>query len=222
MKKIYLLFSLLIGFQLQAQLTLNIQANGSVGISYGSSSDYSLYDPQGDTDVYVYSWVNTDQTNPNLANVYNDDWNDSSGLIVLTYDSNAHAFLGEFNLSTHDFSGEGVLPSNTTVQDFNLILRNQAGDRQSSNLLASTYGFTSVNAIKEISNSNIASYYQGRLTIHYEGRKFKLEAYDLTGKVLIQQMSTSPVIDLSTIQQKMFIVKVIIDNKSYFVKKILQ
>ena len=222
MKKKYLLFVLLIGFQLQAQLTLSIQPNGSIGISYGASNDYSLYDPQGDTDVYVYAWVNTDQTDPNLANVYNDDWNDTSGLVVLSYDSNAHAFIGEINLATHNFSGEGLLPSGIIVQDFNLILRNQAGDRQSADLLATSYGFTGVSAMNEIRNSNIATYYQGKLSIHYKGRKFILEAYDLTGQVLMRNTSTSPIIDLSNIKQKLFIVKVVIDNKSFFMKKILQ
>jgi len=143
MKKILFLGLLaLLSFKIHAQLIISNQGNGIVEVQYGDT-DYSLFDPASATEVYVYLWIDESQTTPNLAMQYNDDWNDASSLIVLNWDAGQNKYIGTINFNTHNFIGEGVLPANTTINDFNLVLRDLAGDSatQSVDLIASNYGF---------------------------------------------------------------------------------
>ena len=222
MKKIIFILSLWIGLQTQAQLSISAQANGIVGVSYGTFNDFSLYDPQGDTQIYLYLWINTDQTTPNLSAVYNDDWNDSSSLIVLNYDSSLMEYSGQIDFNAHNFPGEGILPS-VNLQDFNMILRNQAGDRQSTDLLATTYGFPGIADIAEINDKEISYYSKGILTIDYDNaHQFDISVYDISGKAILQHRQTSNIVNLKEVKSKFFIVRVVIDEQKFFVKKILQ
>jgi len=160
-KKLFIGILTLISFSINAQLAITNQGNGIVDITYGDT-DYSLFDPAGNTEIYLYLWVDEAQTNPVITQQYNDDWNDATSLVVLNWDANVNQFTGSINFNTHDFIGEGVLPQNTTLSDFNLVLRDLAGDAatQSDDLIASDYGFNpttttaSVNQI-EFQNKNI-------------------------------------------------------------------
>ncbi len=225
MKKIILLIiALSFSNLLVAQLILTNQNNGIIAVEYGENNDYSLYDPQGDNEIYLYLWVNETQTNPNLSQQYNDDWNDNTGLIVLNYDSNNQKFTGTIDFNTHYFSGEGVLPANTQINDFNLILRNQAGDRQSSDLLASDYGFqpTQVVNLIEIKNKNAVYYQDGNLIIHqnYVKKNMKIEIFDINGKLIQRIYTGKNIVPINKINSRFIIIRIISGDK-FIVKKLI-
>jgi len=225
MKKVILLLITSLFWQINfAQLSIVNQANGVVEVNYGASGDYSLYDPQGDNQVFLYLWLNQDQTNPNLANVYNDDWNDSTGLVVLSYDSTSQKFVGTVDFNAHDFSGEGVLPANIQINDFNLILRNQAGDRQSADLLASNYGFQPTTGLTEIEASNLMYVSQGQLFLKDDvlQNDARIFIYDINAKLLADFKPASKVIGLNHYSSHLLFIKIVLNNTKFAVLKTIK
>ncbi len=223
MKKLYLFALLaLINFSVKAQLVLSAQSDGTVNVSYGN--DYTLFDPSGATEVYLYMWIDTDQTAPNLSAQHNDDWNTTTSLVVLYYDSNQDKFIGLIDFNNHDFIGEGVLPEGTQINNFNLILRNQAGSAQSSNLLATDYAYTPTTTlgIHNLQAEKASYYANGVFYIKYldENQNLYVKVYDILGKILWQQETSSHQINLSHLHQKYAIVEVKYGTNHYFVKKI--
>ncbi len=226
MKKITILIIAIAFVQFSfGQLSLTNQTNGTVSVEYGANNDYSLYDPQGDPKIYIYMWVDTNQTNPALSMVYNDDWNDTAGLVVLNYDSNAQKFTGTIDFNTHDFSGEGIIPSGTQINDFNFILRNQAGDRQSSDLLATNYGFqpTTTAGMIEIPASKVM-YYSNRqlfITPDYLKQNIDVQIFNMEGKMILQKNKLNKSVNLSNLSKEIYIIKATINKQKYAVMKIV-
>jgi len=222
-KLLFIILTGLIGSS-YAQLTLSNQSDGVVAVSYGESNDYSIYDPQGDTEIYVYMWVDENQTDPNLSMQYNDEWGDAASLVVLTYDSAASKFTGTIDFTTHEFLGEGVLPDGTTLNNFNLILRNQAGDAQSADLLATDYGFqpTQILGMTEIDAGGNIFYTNGQLVINQDVAtgNMQVQVFDISGKVLLDKQTSDTQIPLNVAKNTIIIVRVVLDNQRYFVKKI--
>ena len=223
MKKLLLLLLIFTGITTNAQLQITSQANGIVNLQYGNN--YSLFDPQGATEIYVYIWIDANQATPNLSGTYNDDWNNASGLAVLTYSATEDKFLGQINFNTHNFDGEGVLPQGTQIDEFNFILRNQAGDSQTGNLLASTYGFSATTLeIYNYSAENNTYYSNGYLHVpsNDSNEYYSIYAFDLSGKELFYTKTNNSLVDLSRIKTNVIIVLIIFKNNSYFTKKIVK
>jgi hypothetical protein len=221
MKKLLLLLLLFTGITTNAQLQITSQANGIVNLQYGNN--YSLFDPQGATEVYVYIWIDSNQTTPNLSGTYNDDWNNASGLAVLTYSAAEDKFLGQIDFNTLNFDGEGVLAQGTQIDEFNFILRNQAGDSQTGNLLASTYGYTATTTadIYDYSSEKESYFANGffHLAQNESNQITKIKVYNLLGKELFSIKTNKSIIDLTTIKDKWIVIKVVFKNKHYFIKK---
>jgi len=226
MKKIiFLLFAFTGVIALYGQLTITTSGNGVVELHYGGSNDYSIYDPQGDATIYVYLWVNTDQTSPPLTQQYNDDWNDASSLETLTYDTQAGEFVGTIDFNTHNFPGEGVIPQNTTLNDFNLILRNQAGDRQSADLLASDYGFTQTTLHTEIMYNDRRIFVRDgfiRIPDDLAATAQGLEIYSITGKLLSATEHVTDMMALPETSSKIVIIKLIAGKRVYINKVLVE
>jgi len=225
MKKNILLLITSLFWQINfAQLSIGNQSNGVVEVNYGASGDYSLYDPLGDSQVYLYLWINQDQTSPNLANVYNDDWNDNAGLITLTYDNTLQKFVGIVDFNTHDFSGEGVLPAGTQINDFNFILRNQAGDRQSADLLASNYGFQTTTEFTEIDATKLMYVSQGQLFLKNDilQKDYQIFFYDMNAKLLANFKPVTNVIALNQYSSHILFIKVVLDHQKFAVLKTIK
>jgi hypothetical protein len=221
-KQLILLIALLISQLNFGQLTLSSQNNGVVDVSYGDNNDYSIYDPSGDQQIYIYMWIDPNQTEPNLSNQYNDDWNDASGLVILNYDSNLQKFTGTIDFNTHNFSGEGVIPAQTQINDFNLILRNEAGDRQSGNLLASNYGFQPTNSIETLQSSDVFILKNKQLFINVpDGQKINnIGIYNIKGQLIKSVPANTKSIDLSFINNQIIIVDLLFSSNQNAVVKI--
>ncbi len=206
------------------QLTLTNQTDGIVSVEYGASGDYSLYDPQGDTEIYLYLWINADQTNPQLSGLYNDDWGDTSSLIVITYDTNTQKYTGTIDFNTHDFSGEGIIPTGTQINNFNLILRNLAGDRQSADLVASDYGFqpTTTAGLTELNADEVMYFSNGQLYIYPEFTKqnVDIQVFDMSGKTILKQIGVQKPLNLSNLSNQVYIIKADINKEKFAVMKI--
>lgn len=229
MKKYFLI--LVIGFitlNLQAQLVLTTIGTGIVGVEYGL--DFSLYDPLGEEEIYIYMWVDPAQTDPAIPMQYNDDWNDSASLIVINWSPTDNKFVGEIDFNTHDFIGEGVLPGGTGIDDFNLILRNQGGTGQTSDdLVASNYGFAGTQTASVYDfQADTASYYSnGVLFLNSlkTNEIIEITVFDSAGKQLfdkeINTTSSSLQVDISHLTNTLAIVKVRTASNTYFTKKIV-
>jgi len=224
MKKLLLLGILLISQIGVSQLQLTANTDGTVNVSYGSSGDYSLYDPLGDTQIYIYMWIDENQTTPQLSMQFNDDWNDAAGLVVITYDNTLQKFTGTIDLNTHNFSGEGLLPSGIQINDFNLILRNQAGDRQSANLLASNYGFQGTTEIAHLAALDYMHYAHGNLIIDTDVSLHDLyiSIYNLQGQLLSSFTPKNHTINLKMLKDPVLIIRINIQNNKDMVLKILK
>ena len=219
MKKL-LLSIILLTTSLNAQLQFTSQANGIVDVQYGNN--YALFDPQGATEVYVYLWVNPNQTNPNISGTYNDDWNNASGLVVLTYSATEDKFIGQIDFNTHNFEGEGILPQGTQLNDFNFILRNQAGDSQTGNLLASAYGYTATTTADIYDNEAAENTYYANGYLHLNPNlgTSEINIYNLSGQLICNINTKKNIVNLSYLKKQILIIFVRNKNK-YFIKKIV-
>ncbi len=206
------------------QLTLTNQSDGIVNVEYGANGDFSLYDPQGDAEIYLYIWIDANLTNPPLSGQYNDDWGDTSGLIVINFDSNTQKYTGTIDFNTHDFNGEGVIPEGTQINDFKLILRNLAGDRQSQDLVASDYGFqpTTTAGLTELNADKIMYFSNGQLFIYPEFTKqnIDIQVFDMSGKTVLEKTGVKETLNLSNLSNQVYIIKAVINKEKFAVMKV--
>ena len=217
----------LITLNLHAQLVLTTTGPGTVGVEYGL--DFSLYDPSGDEEVYLYMWVDPAQTTPEIAMQYGDDWNDATSLVVINWSASENKFIGEIDFNTHDFIGEGVLPGGTGIDDFNLILRNEAGTAQSGNLFASDHSFAGTQTLSNYDfEAEKASYYSDG-TLYLNGmsvnESIEISIFDSLGKqVFVTNMTISQNetrVELSNLESTFAVIHVQTASGKYFVKKIV-
>ncbi|WP_372746773.1 T9SS type A sorting domain-containing protein [Lutibacter sp.] len=217
MKKTLLLLTLLIAFNSYSQLTLTPNGNGIVNVSYGSSGDWTLYNPYSDP-VILYLWVPETMNSQNIS--YADNWNGT--LISLTWNGTEHA--GSIDFNTHSFDGI-IIPLGTSISNFQLILRNPAGTSQSGNLLASDYGYSTTTLSTEDFSTNSISINCIENFININGleynQKFNIDVFDLSGK-LVKQMDEKSALDIQELTQAVYILKLKTDNDQTLTKKIVK
>lgn len=227
MKKLSLIVIIgLFALNMQAQLVLTTTGMGTVGVEYGT--DYSLWDPSGAEDIYLYLWIYPDQTDPELPFEYNDDWNDATSLVVINWSATDNKFVGEIDFNTHDFLGEGVLPGGTGIDNFNLILRNEAGSSQSDNQFASDHGFggTQTASIYDFQADKASYYSNGKLFLNSlrTNELIEITIFDSAGKqIFAKQLAadeSSLQVDVSHLPKTVAVLKVQTATDTYFTKKI--
>lgn len=225
-KQILVLLVGLFALNLQAQLVLTTAGAGIVDVSYEIDTDF--YDPLGADHIYLYMWINADQADPELPFPYNDEWSEPTSLVVINWSATDSKFVGEINFNTHDFLGEGILNGGTQINNFNLLLRNEAGDHQTGDLLASDYGFTATQTLGAIDfEAEKASYYHnGTLFLNALNANENIEivVFDMAAKQIfakkIALIDTSASIDLSHLSNTVVIIQVKTASNKYFVKKV--
>jgi len=155
-----LYFALFTVASLQAQVVISPNPfnmnSGTITFTYGSSANYSLYDPMSNPNLYLYTGLNTDTDATTWE--YHDDWNNVASLIPLTWNSTANAYVANFNLATRTYTHESTqtqvtIPNGTSVNNWFFIIRNEAGSSQSVNLSGIDYGF-SPSAVLSLSEFN--------------------------------------------------------------------
>jgi len=222
MKHFYLLvFSLLLSFISYSQLTLTSLGNGLVDVSYGATGDLALYDPQGET-VVLYLWI--DQAMNSESVYYEDQWNDNSTLINLTYDGTSYVSTIDFN--THIWDGGTIIPVGTVLNDFNILLRNPDGTSQSADLVATTYGYTATSLPVETFENVSIVVFLAENNLHIKGLKsrknYSLSIFDTMGKQVEKLNSTSELIDISDLRPAVYFLILETDEGETIKKKILK
>ena len=199
-----------------AQLSLTNTDNGIVTVSYGATGDWSLYDP-GYDQVYIYLWVPEVMNSNNTY--YGDDWNNSASLITLTWDGSKHA--GTIDLNTHSFNGT-VIPTNTVVSNFMLILRNEAGNGQSGDLTASDFGFSSATLpVDDFSISRFSVSFENDLFLindNKETNTYNVQLFDTLGRKIESFNTNNNQFQLSNLSQSLYYL-IIENNKGEVLKQ---
>jgi len=222
MKKIYfLVFSLLISVSSYSQLTLTNTANGVVEVSYGATGDWSLYDP-GTDPVVLYLWIDATMNSGNVY--YQDVWADAPSLIHLTWNGTAH--VGTINFNTRVWDGGTTIPVGTTLTDFNMILRNDAGNSQSVDLVAIDYGYVASTLPVEKFKESTASVYSFKNELHINGleynENYSLSLFNILGKEVKSVKSNATIIDIAELQPALYFLVLETKNGNTITKKILK
>ncbi len=205
MKKTLLLLFIL-GFTIvsdaQVQFTpIPFGVNQEVFVTYGASGDYSLFDPNGEQTLYLYTGLETDGI-PDTWD-FHDQWSDVNSLIPLVFNSSSNRFEGSFTIGTRSYVNSStqeiqLLPEGTCINNWYFILRNAAGN-QTTNLIGSDYGYdTSSCYLKKNSNSlKEKVIYSNGYLVNSSTESFQVDLYNLLGQRLqgffLEQNETRPI-----------------------------
>lgn len=220
MKKIHFaLILVFLSYSGYSQLSLSNTTNGVITVSYGAGGDWSLYDPLSEV-VVLHLWIDTGMNSQ--TTYYTDNWGNTASLITLTWNGSAH--VGTIDLNTHSFDGT-IIPTGTIVTNFNLILRNPAGDKQSADLLASNFGFSnSTLPVEEFLKDQISLNFIDN-SMKIEGleynQKFVLDVYDLNGK-LVKKINEKSCLNLNELASAVYILKLKTENNIVVSKKVIK
>lgn len=123
--------------------------SGTITLTYGSAGDYSLFDPQSNPNLYLYTGLETDGVASTWD--FHDTWTDLNTLIPLTWDSSANAYVATFDIGARTYFSEATqtnttIPSGTTVNNWYFLIRNAAGTSQSGDFQGTNFGFTPATA----------------------------------------------------------------------------
>jgi len=189
MKKTVLLLTFL-GFTfVNAQLIVtpnpfNINS-GIITVTYGSNGDYSLYDPQFNPNLYLYTGFETDGVTTTWD--YHDTWADVGTLIPLTWSSTANAYVATFDISSRTYTQESTntvmtIPSGTTINNWYFIIRNADGSSQSGDQFGSNFGFSPSLSASNFDLTSINFYiHDNVISTNIQG-KIEIEIYSLLGQ----------------------------------------
>lgn len=192
MKIKLLCLSLLIAGICNAQIELMPNPSdinsGTFTLTYGASGDYSIFDPMSDSNLFLYTGLQTDE-DPTTWD-YHDDFSDISTMIPLTYDASLGYYVATFNPATRSYIEEPSLnvvtiPSGTEVSDWYFLITVADQSRQSADLKGSDYGFglatLSVDAFNKTKNIHVGN---GEITFNSQG-KYNVAVYDILGKQVV-------------------------------------
>ncbi len=148
--------------------------SGTITVRYGQSANYTLFNPNSDPSLFLYTGLETDGVVTTWD--YTDDFANTATQIPFNYNTAQGCYVATFNIATRNYKKAtnnvtGPLPSGLTVNNWYFIIRNAAGTAQSADLKGSDYGFTAavlsnnnfeINlADLYISNNSITSKIQG-------------------------------------------------------------
>jgi len=225
MKKISsLLLALFAVLTVSAQLTVQTVSQGVVKLTYGATNDYSLYDPGFEVPTfYVHVWSNAGDNS--TGTVYDDAWTNST--VEMNWDSSVNAYVGTINLNTKVFTnGNKTFPSGTTVNNLGFVFKNlqNGATKQSVDLSASAYGFTSTTTDSSLSVSNQLSgkklrVVEGKLYNSIKGN-LAISVYEMSGKLVksFSAVANGNAIDLNVDKKGLYIVTVKNGSQSETVK----
>lgn len=189
MKKIYsLLVVFLFTTIITAQIQVTVESPGVCKITYGSSNNYSMYDPGiGNPTFYVHLMV--DQYNNSQNILFEDSWNNSN--VTMNWDSSANAYVGFVNLNNKLFTNtNNVMAPGTTVYQISFVFKDlQNGATKQSGTISffvstTTLGTLTVSDTKAVKTKSFVS--DGKLYPSEKGN-LQLYIYDFSGKLVKQK-----------------------------------
>lgn len=162
--------------------------SGMLTLTYGASSDYSIFDPMNNPTLFLYTGLDID-SEP-LTWDYHDDFTNSSTLIPLTYDVSLGYYVATFNPATRTYLEESslntvTLPSGTFVNDWYFLITVADQSRQSADLKGSDYGFGATTLAVETHNkTEDIKISNGIITFNSQGN-YTVAVYDILGKQIV-------------------------------------
>lgn len=159
--------------------------SGTITLTYGSTGDYSLFDPQGDPNLYLYTGLETDGVASTWD--YHDTWTDINSLIPLTWNATANAYVANFDIATRTYFSEftqsnGSIPAGTTVNNWYFIIRNAGGTSQSADFQGTNFGFTPATAsTASFENGQEIKFFDEKAVSTISGNT-SIEIYNLMGQ----------------------------------------
>ncbi len=159
--------------------------SGTVTLTYGSTGDYSLFDPMSDPNLYLYTGLETDGVASTWD--YHDTWTDTNTMVPLTWNPSISAYEATFNIGTRTYFSEAtmantLIPAGTMVNDWYFLIRNADGSRQSTDIQGTAYGFTPATAsITLFENGQEIKFYDGKISSTIIGNS-SVEIYNLMGQ----------------------------------------
>ena len=192
MKKLYSFFATIftvVAIYSQSLLTI-VQTPANSGIytiTYNDSANgWAFYNPGVGNPIGVYLWLNG--ADNSTGSSFNDNF--SNITTQLTWDGANYS--GTVNLNTHNFNNMGgVLPPGTTVNELHFLFTEfpvGKNTHQTTDKLASTYGFTSTVTSSlgtiDINSSKFKSFVsEGRLYTPKKGT-VNIQVMDFSGRVI--------------------------------------
>ena len=225
MKKLSSLFlALFVVITVSAQLTVQTVSQGVVKLTYGATNNYTIYDPGFEVPTfYVHVWSIAGDNSTGTA--YDDAWSNSN--VMMTWDSGANAYVGTINLNTKVFTnGNKTFPSGTTVNNLGFVFKDQqnGATKQSGDLSATTYGFTSTttDAALAVSDSLLnkkSSVVAGNLYTSHKG-SVAITVYDMSGKLVksFNTVANGSAINLNISKNGLYVVKITKGSENEIVK----
>ena len=147
MKKL-LLCTLFICNSIYAQIVISpnpFSVNTStVTFRYGQNGDYSIFNPNSDPNLFLYTGLETDGVASTWD--YTDVFTNNTTQIPLTYNAAQNCYVATFTIGSRNYrnvlSGTtGPIPSTTIVNNWYFLITNASGSVQSADLKGSDYGF---------------------------------------------------------------------------------
>lgn len=142
------LLLLLFVVSMQAQLIVNPNPfginSGTITVTYGSTGDYSLFDPLSDPNLLLYTGLETDGVVATWD--FHDNFTNIATMTPLTYNAGLGYYVATLDIGSRSYLQEPALnsttiPNGVTVNNWYFLIRNIPGDRQSADLIGTNYGF---------------------------------------------------------------------------------
>ena len=162
--------------------------SGTITLTFGSAGDYSLFDPLGDPNLYLYTGLETDGVASTWD--FHDTWSDTNTLIPLTWNATANAYVATFDIGARTYYSEATMtnttiPAGTMVNNWYFLIRNAAGTSQSTDLIGTNYGFTPATAsVASFENGQEIKFFDGQMYSTISGNTL-VEIYNLLGQKVI-------------------------------------
>ena len=197
-------------------LQSSIINSGIYTITYNDSANgWAFYNPGVGNPIGVYLWLNG--ADNSTGSPFNDNFSNITA--QLTWDGTNYS--GTIDLNTHNFNKTGgVLPAGTTVTELHFLFTEfprGKNTHQTTNKLASAYGFTSTTTSSlstiDINSSKFKSFVsEGRLYTPKKGI-VNIQVMDFSGRVIKTFTANSSVngIELNLPKKGNFILK--LDNE---------
>ncbi|KFC24663.1 hypothetical protein IO90_00690 [Chryseobacterium sp. FH1] len=199
---------MLAGVSAFGQLTHTV-SNGEFKLTYGKSADWSFFDPQGASTIYLHVWSSQTDGDNDKGN-FGDAWSNSTS--TLTWNATENAYVGTINLNTKLFSdSNNTMPAGTVVQRIGIVMKDQSNGATRQSADRDLEGPTTLSTMAVVdangkAKSQVAS---GKLFTSAKGN-VDLTVFDFSGKVIktMKVNATGIPIDLNLNQKGLYLVKI--------------
>ncbi len=196
--------------------------SGTITITYGSSGNYTLFDPMNDQNLYLYTGLETDGVASTWD--YHDNFMNTTTQTPLTYNATLGYYVATLNIGTRSYLQEPSListtiPSGINVNNWYFLIKTADGVRQSADLIGTNFGFVPL-ALSTIENNIIENEIQfcnDEVHSKLEGETSVIIFNILGQKIKNFVINQDEKVTLKLDRKNIFIA--LISNKGNFIKK---